>query len=88
MAEKALIDKAGETVGVGIEMAADVVSAIKTAFDAAVSTVKEEVVKKVPAKAVAKKAPVKKVQQKQWQRRLPTRGPRRRRLRKLQLKRP
>jgi ribosomal protein S5 len=39
MAEKTIVDKAGETVGVGIAMASDVAGAIKTAFGAAVTTV-------------------------------------------------
>jgi ribosomal protein S5 len=41
MAEKTIVDKAGETVGVGIAMASDVAGAIKTAFGAAVTTVTE-----------------------------------------------
>jgi hypothetical protein len=64
MTEKTIVDKAGETVGVGIAMASDVAGAIKTAFGAAVTTV-SEVLKKAPekkvaAKKAAKKAPVKK----------------------------
>ena len=39
MAEKALIDKAGETVGIGVEMVSDVAGAIKTAIGAAVTAV-------------------------------------------------
>ena len=68
MAEKTIIDKAGETVGVGIAMASDVAGAIRTAFGAAVTTV-SEVLKKAPAKRVtarttAKKTPVKKAPKK------------------------
>jgi hypothetical protein len=68
MAEKTIVDKAGETVGVGIAMASDVAGAIKTAFGAAVTTV-SEVLKKAPAKRVtprttAKKPPVKKAAKK------------------------
>jgi hypothetical protein len=68
MAEKTIVDKAGETVGVGIAMASDVAGAIKTAFDAAVTTV-TDVLKKAPAKKVAarkatKKAPAKKAAKK------------------------
>jgi hypothetical protein len=68
MAEKTMVDKAGETVGVGIAMASDVAGAIKTAFGAAVTTV-SEVLKKAPAKRVtarttAKKPPVKKAAKK------------------------
>jgi predicted flap endonuclease-1-like 5' DNA nuclease len=55
MAEKTIVDKAGETVGVGIAMASDVAGAIKTAIGAAVTTV-TEVLKKSPAKKAAKKA--------------------------------
>jgi hypothetical protein len=51
MAEKTIVDKAGETVGVGIAMASDVAGAIKTAFGAAVTTA-SEVLKKAPAKGV------------------------------------
>jgi hypothetical protein len=68
MAEKTIVDKAGETVGVGIAMASDVAGAIKTAVGAAVTTV-TEVLKKAPAKKVAakkatKKAPAKKAAKK------------------------
>ena len=56
MAERTIVDKAGEVVGIGMEMAADVVGAIKTAMGAAVSTVREEVVKSVPEKKATKKA--------------------------------
>jgi len=68
MAENTIVDKAGEAVGVGIAMASDVAGAVKTAFDAAVTTV-TAVLKKAPAKRVAaqkalKKAPVKKAAKK------------------------
>jgi ribosomal protein S5 len=49
MAEKTFVDKAGETVGIGIAMASDVAGAIKTAIDAAVTTA-TEVLKTAPAK--------------------------------------
>jgi hypothetical protein len=64
MAEKTIVDKAGETVGVGIAMASDVAGVIKTAFSAAVTTVSEVLkkapVKTVPARTTAQKPPVKK----------------------------
>jgi hypothetical protein len=61
MAEKTIVDKAGETVGVGIAMASDVAGAIKTAVGAAVTTV-TEVLKSTPVKKHAKKtAPIKAV---------------------------
>jgi hypothetical protein len=65
MAEKTLVEKAGETVGFGIAMASDVAGSIKTAIDAAVTTVtevlkktpeKKAAVKKAASKALAKKA--------------------------------
>ena len=59
MADKALIDKAGETVGIGVEMVSDVAGAIKTAIGAAVIAV-TEVAKETPAKKAEKKAPAKK----------------------------
>jgi ribosomal protein S5 len=49
MAEKTFVDKAGETVGIGIAMTSNVAGAIKTAIDAAVTTV-TEVLKTAPAK--------------------------------------
>jgi len=68
MAEKTMVDKAGETIGVGIAMASDVAGAVKTAFDAAVTTVSEVLkkapVKNGPAKKAAKKAPAKKTTKK------------------------
>jgi hypothetical protein len=72
MAEKTIVEKAGETVGFGMAMASDVAGTIKTAFDTAVTTV-TEVLKKAPAKKAAtkvakksatKKAPAKKVAKK------------------------
>jgi hypothetical protein len=64
MAEKTIVDKAGESVGVGIAMASDVAGAIKTAFGAAVTTVAEILTKppakKGAAKKAAKKAPAEK----------------------------
>jgi ribosomal protein S5 len=57
MAEKTLVVKAGETVGIGMAMASDVAGAIKTAIDAAVTTV-TQVLNTAPAKkASVKKAP-------------------------------
>jgi hypothetical protein len=67
MAEKTMIEKAGEAVGFGIAMAEDVAGTVKTAVGAAVTTV-AAVLKKSPAtrapvkqvvKAFAKKAPKK-----------------------------
>jgi hypothetical protein len=60
MAKKTVVDKAGETVGIGIAMASDVAGAIKTAFDGAV-TAMTGVLKKEPAKQAAKKAAKKSV---------------------------
>ena len=70
MAEKTIVEKAGEAVGFGIEMAEDVAGSVKTAVGAAVTTVTgvlkkapaskapiKQVVKKAPAKKAAKKAP-------------------------------
>lgn len=54
MAKKTIVDKAGETVGVGIAMASDVAGAIKTAIGGAVTAV-TEVLKKEPATKAAKK---------------------------------
>ena len=60
MAEKTIVEKAGEAVGYGMAMASDVAGTIKTAFDAAVTTV-GDVLHKTPAKKTpAKKAPAKK----------------------------
>lgn len=59
MAEKTIVEKAGETVGFGLAMASDVAGSIKTAFAAAVTSV-TDVLKKAPAK----KAAVKKATQK------------------------
>src|ERR1700733_14046417 len=79
MAEKTIIDRAGETIGVGIGMASDVADAIKSA----VVTVKEVMThapaekatkttaKKAVAKKVAKKAPGKKVAEKAAARKTP-----------------
>jgi hypothetical protein len=47
MAEKTMVEKAGEAVGFGIAMAEDVAGAVKTAVGAAVTTV-TEVLKKTP----------------------------------------
>ena len=56
MADKTMLDKAGEAVGFGIAMAEDVVGTVKTAVGVAVTTV-TGVLKKAPAT----KAPVKQV---------------------------
>ena len=64
MAEKTFVDKAGQTVGIGIALASDVAGAIKTAIDAAVTTV-AEVLKTAPVqKASGKKAAKKSVTKK------------------------
>jgi len=63
MAGKTIVDKAGLAVGIGIAAASDVAGAIKTAFDAAVTTV-GGVLKKAPAKQAAKKAVTKKAAKK------------------------
>lgn len=55
MAEKTIVDKAGETVGIGMAMASDVAGAVKTAINAVT-----EVMKKAPAEKAAKKAVIKK----------------------------
>jgi|SRR5580704_728439 hypothetical protein len=64
MAEKTMVEKAGEAVGFGIAMAEDVAGAVKTAVGGAVTTVtdvlKEAPKTKAPVKQVAKKAPAKK----------------------------
>ena len=70
MAEKTMVEKAGEAVGFGIAMAEDVAGAVKTAVGAAVTTVTDvlktapatkapvkQVGKKSPARNAAKKAP-------------------------------
>jgi hypothetical protein len=62
MAEKTIVDKAGLAVGIGIAAASDVAGAIKTAFDAAVTTVGG--VLKAPSKKAAKKAVTKKAAKK------------------------
>ena len=60
MADKTIVDKAGETVGVGMAMASDMAGAIKTAIDAAVTTVTQVLntapAKKASGKKVTKKA--------------------------------
>ncbi|RSL19148.1 hypothetical protein EDE15_4787 [Edaphobacter aggregans] len=61
MAEKTMVEKAGEAVGFGIAMAEDVAGAVKTAVGAAVATGTEALKKapatKAPVKRAAKKAP-------------------------------
>jgi hypothetical protein len=62
MAEKTMVEKAGEAVGFGIAMAEDVAGAVKTAVGAAVATVfKKASATKAPVTQVAKKVPAKKV---------------------------
>jgi hypothetical protein len=64
MAEKTMVEKAGEAVGFGIAMAEDVAGAVKTAVGSAVTAVAEGLKKtpatKVPVKRVAQKAAAKK----------------------------
>ena len=61
MAEETMVEKAAKAVGFGLAMAEDVAAAVKTAFDAGVTTV-TEALKTAPAKKTpTKKAPVKKV---------------------------
>lgn len=64
MAEKTLLEKAGEAVGFGMAMAEDVAGTVKAAMGAAVTTV-TDVLKKAPAKKApapknARKSPAKK----------------------------
>ena len=54
MAEKTIVEKAGEAVGFGIAMAEDVAGVVKTVVGAAVTTV-TEVLKKAPATKTLKK---------------------------------
>ncbi len=60
MAEKTILEKAGEKVGYGLAMAEDVAGSVKTAVGGAVATVTEALTpaKKAP-KTLAKKVPVK-----------------------------
>ena len=73
MAEKTIVDKAGETVGIRLAAASDVADAIKTAIKPTAMTTVAEVLKKAPAekatkkavtKSAAKKAPAKKITKK------------------------
>jgi ribosomal protein S5 len=72
MAEKTLVDKVGQTVGIGMAMASDVAGAIKTAIDAAATTVTQvldtasgkKAATKTVTKKAAKKSPAKKVAKK------------------------
>jgi hypothetical protein len=59
MAEKTSVDKAGETLGIGMAMASDVAGAIKTAMDAAVTAV-TQVLNTAPAKKASSKKAAKK----------------------------
>jgi hypothetical protein len=80
MAEKTIVEKAGETIGVGIAMASDVAGAIKSAVTAATAVMKnapaKKTVKAAARKAVtkkaAKKAPAKKVAEKASAKKTPT----------------
>ena len=60
MAEKTIVEKAGEAVGFGMAMAEDVAGTVKSAVGAAVARVtealKKEPATKAPVKQVAKKA--------------------------------
>jgi uncharacterized protein YajQ (UPF0234 family) len=69
MADKTILEKAGEAVGYGMAMAEDLAGGVKTALGAAVTTVtevlkaspaKKTVTKKAVAKTPAKKAATKK----------------------------
>ena len=77
MAEKTMVEKAGEAVGFGIAMAEDVAGSLKTAVGAAVATVAEVIKKgpatKAPVKQVAKKAPAKKAAKKVAAKKTPAR---------------
>ena len=68
MAEKTMVEKAGEAAGFGIAMAEDVVGAIKTAVDVAVTTITGVLEKapqaKAPLKQVGKIAPAKRAARK------------------------
>jgi hypothetical protein len=64
MAEKTILEKAGEAIGFGMAMAEDVAGTVKTAVGSAVTTV-TDVLKKAPAtrasaKKTAQKTPAKK----------------------------
>ena len=65
MAEKTLLEKAGEAVGFGMAMAEDVAGTVKTAVGAAVTTVtdvlKTAPAKKAPTKKTTTKSPAKKI---------------------------
>jgi hypothetical protein len=60
MAEKSILEKAGETVGIGIAMASDVAGSVKAAITSVGEVLKKAPAKKAAKKAVAKKAPAKK----------------------------
>jgi hypothetical protein len=68
MAEKTLLEKAGEAVGFGMAMAEDVAGTVKTAVGAAVTTVtdvlKTAPAKKAPTQKTAPKSPAKKATKK------------------------
>ncbi len=80
MTEKSIVEKAGEAVGYGMAMASDVADTIKTAFDAAVTTVgdalEESSLPRRPKRRPLQSRPRpgsprrKRWQRKQWQRRL------------------
>lgn len=64
MAEKTIVDKAGQTVGIGMAMASDLAGAVKTAVVAVTEVMKKAPPKKAASQAgpkkAAKKAPAKK----------------------------
>jgi len=64
MAEKTMVEKAGEAVGFGIAMAEDVAGVVKTAVGGVITTVADAVkrkpAKKAPVKRVTPKPPAKK----------------------------
>jgi len=77
MADKTMVEKAGEALGFGIAMAEDVAGAVKTAVGAAVTTVTEVLknapAKKAQAKNTAQKTPAKKTLVKKSVKKVPAR---------------
>lgn len=68
MAEKTIMDAAGETVGIGMAMVSDMADAVKTAVSAVAGVVKKAPARKAAKKTVtrkpARKAPAKKAAKK------------------------